>query len=124
MIYGIGVDLIEVARIDERMEAEEGLKETLFTEREIAYCETKRFRGQHYAARFAAKEAFLKALGSGWRDGIAFREIEVVNDELGRPTCLVHGRAEAAARRQGIRNIQMSLSHIKEIASAIVSLET
>jgi len=124
MIYGIGVDIIEVARIAERMETEKGLKETLFTEREIAYCETKRFRGQHYAARFAAKEAFLKALGSGWRDGIAFREIEVVNDALGRPTCLVHGRAEQAARQQGIRNIQMSLSHIKEFAGAVVTLET
>lgn len=124
MIYGIGIDVIEVARIDERITSEKGLKDALFTEREIAYCETKRFRGQHYAARFAAKEAFLKALGSGWRDGIGFQEIEVVNDALGRPTCRVYGRAEQAARQQHIRNIQISLSHIKEFASAVVTLET
>ncbi len=98
--------------------------ETLFTPSEIEYCEAKRFRNQHYAARFAAKEAFMKALGTGWAKEIAFNQIEVVNDELGKPDLVLYGKSAEFISEKGITNINLSLSHLKDIAVAIVIIET
>ena len=123
MILGIGIDHIEVERVSAKMTETEGLREQLFTSREIDYCESKRFAAQHYAARFAAKEAFFKAIGTGWRNGMAFDEVEITNDEMGRPDLVVHGRAEKAIEENKISNIQVSLSHTKHLAGAIVTLE-
>ncbi len=123
MILGIGIDHIEVERVNARINDHQGLREQLFTSREIEYCESKKFSGQHYAARFAAKEAFFKAIGTGWRNGMAFDEVEITNDDLGRPDLVVHGRAEKAIEENMITNIQVSLSHTKDFASAIVTLE-
>lgn len=123
MVFGIGIDSIEVSRIKKQVDGEPGLKEKLFTAREIEYCETKRYYAQNYAARFAAKEAFLKALGTGWRDGLAFGEIEIVNDTLGRPRIVLTGRAKEISDKVGITNIQVSMSHIRDYAAAIVTLE-
>ncbi len=123
MIFGIGIDGVEVGRMKRRLAEEDGLRETLFTEGEIAYCEGRRFSAQNYAARFAAKEAFLKALGTGWRHGIAFREIEIVNDMQGKPSCVLHGQARKLADEFGIAAIQVSLSHIQELATAVVTVE-
>ncbi|MBP7870250.1 MAG: holo-ACP synthase, partial [Candidatus Saccharicenans sp.] len=77
MIFGVGVDIIEVDRIEDKLSRTPGLKDKLYTPVEIGYCESKKFPAQHYAARFAAKEAFLKALGTGWSRGVKFSEIEI-----------------------------------------------
>lgn len=123
MIYGIGIDSIEVARLGKSLGAEKGLKEKLFTSREIEYCDSKRKGVRNYAARFAAKEAFFKALGTGWRGGLAFTDIEVVNDELGKPEIVLHGKAKEEVVARDITNVQVSLTHLEDIASAIVLLE-
>lgn len=123
MIFGIGIDEIEVARIEKQIQKEAGFIQRVFTSGEIEYCESKKYRAQHYAARFAAKEAFMKAVGTGWRDGLAFNEIEIVRDELGRPALVLYGKAKEITDRHKITNIHVSLSHIKELANAIVTLE-
>lgn len=124
MIFGIGTDIIEVERVEEKLLRTEGLMAELFTHAEIAYCESKRFPAQHFAARFAAKEAFLKAMGTGWSDGYRFGEIEVVNDPAGKPGLRVHGKVDGFCRDHRIAGMQVSLSHVKEYAEAVVLLET
>jgi holo-[acyl-carrier protein] synthase len=123
MIFGVGIDEIEVARLEERLGRTDGLKEKLFTPREIEYCGAKRHGAQNFAARFAAKEAFLKAMGTGWRNGAAFAEIEIINDDLGKPVCVVHGKVKEFIETNGITGIHVSLSHLDDIAAAIVMLE-
>jgi holo-[acyl-carrier protein] synthase len=123
LIYGIGTDIIEVSRIAKVMERDIGFREKIFSEGEIAYCEKMKNKFQHYAARFSAKEAFMKALGTGWRDGIRFIEIEVAHDPLGKPLILLSGRAKELAENAGMGEIHVSLSHVKEIASAVVVVE-
>lgn len=124
MVYGIGIDMIEVTRIEKQVSAGPRFVERIFTSREVDYCERKKNKAQNYAARFAAKEAFLKAVGTGWRKGLAFKEIEVINDELGKPEIVLYGKAKKFAEERKIVNIQVSLTHLKETASAIVTLET
>jgi holo-[acyl-carrier protein] synthase len=123
MIYGIGTDIIEVARIRGVMEKDIGFREKIFTSGEIAYCETKKFKYENYAARFSAKEAFMKAIGTGWRFGIRFADIEVIHDEYGKPLIRLYGKAEELARIEGISKIHVSLSHVKEMALAVVTVE-
>jgi len=97
--------------------------ETIFTEKERDYCETRVRKSEHYAARYAAKEAFLKALGTGWRDGLAFSDIEIINDDLGKPQVFLHGEVKEFLDHHQIKQTSISISHIKEIAIAIVILE-
>lgn len=123
MIYGTGIDIIEVNRIRMVMERDIGFKEKIFTPDEIHYCDSKKNKYQHYAARFSAKESFLKAIGTGWRYGIRFADIEVFNDELGQPFIRVHGKAEEVLKSEEITKIHVSLSHLKEMATAIVIIE-
>ena len=123
MIFGIGTDIIEVGRMERHMKANSGLREKLFTAREQAYADNKATTYQHYAARFAAKEAFFKALGTGYRYGMAFHEIEVVNDELGKPIIHTHGKVKEYIENEGVQHIHLSISHVKEMASAFVVLE-
>jgi holo-[acyl-carrier protein] synthase len=123
MIFGIGTDIIEVSRMERHLEAGNGLKNKLFTAREQAYADDKATIYQHYAARFAAKEAFFKALGTGYRYGMAFHEIEVVNDELGKPVIHVYGRVKEYIEKEGVQHIHLSISHVKEMANAFVVLE-
>lgn len=123
MIYGIGTDIIEVSRIQKVMERDIGFREKIFSEGEIAYCEKMKNKYQHYAARFSAKEAFMKALGTGWRDGIRFVEVEVVHDPLGKPLLMLSGKAKELAEKAGMGEMHVSLSHVKEIASAVVVVE-
>lgn len=124
MIIGIGIDIIDVVRIDRQLKSAQGLQDDLFTPGEINYCRSKRDAAQFFAARFAAKEAFLKALGSGQRDGIAFGDVEVVNDTLGKPGLVLHRAALEKAKNIGITHMHLSLSHIKDYATAMVTLET
>jgi holo-[acyl-carrier protein] synthase len=123
MVAGVGIDMIEVERVAEKIGKEKGFRELVFTEKEIAYCEAKTNKYEHYAARFAAKEAFFKAIGSGWTNGTAFNEIEITHDENGKPLLVLLGATAAfmAGRQPG--NISVSLSHLKSIASAIVIIE-
>ncbi len=124
MIYGTGIDIIEVARIEKAMMRDNGFKDKIFTPLEIDYCESKKDKYQHYAARFSAKESFLKAIGTGWRFGIRFADIEIFHDELGQPHIRVSGKAEELINDLQISKIHVSLSHLKETATAIVILES
>ena len=124
MIFGIGTDLIEVARIAEKMEKKAGFKELVFSAAEIIYCEARTFKYEHYAARFAAKEAFLKALGTGWRSGTAFNEIEIYNDEEEKPVMRFHGITATTVAGLKLGKIFVSLSHLKTMASAMVIIES
>ena len=123
MIFGLGTDIIKVNRIEKMVAKGRKNLETIFTEREMDYCESKTRRSEHYAARFAAKEAVLKALGIGWRDGFAFPEIEILNDNLGKPTVILHGKVKNFFQKQKLKQITISLSHAKENAIAVAILE-
>jgi holo-[acyl-carrier protein] synthase len=123
LILGTGIDIIEVERVENQISNSKGFKETIFTKREIKYCESKKNKAQHYAARFAAKEAFFKAIGTGWRDGMSFVEIEILNNELGKPEVILHGKTKEFSKKQLINNIHVSLSHIKNLVTAIITLE-
>lgn len=124
MIYGTGIDIIEVERIEKALMRDNGFKDKIFTPLEIEYCESKKNKYQHYAARFSAKESFLKAIGTGWRFGIRFADIELFHDELGQPHIRVSGKAEELINNLQISKIHVSLSHLKETATAIVILES
>lgn len=124
MIFGIGTDLIEVERVAEKMEKRSGFKELVFSPGEIIYCETMTFKYEHYAARFAAKEAFLKAMGTGWRNGTAFNEIEIYNDEEGKPEIRFLGNSAKTIDDLKLGKIFVSLSHLKTMACAMVIIES
>ena len=124
MILGVGIDEIEVERIERGLRKESGLKERLFTPEEIRYCEARRHAAMHFAARFAAKEALAKALGTGISGGMAFREIEVVRDADGRPSIRLHDRTRRGAEERGVGKIHVSLTHTLGRAAAVVILET
>lgn len=124
MIFGIGIDIIEVSRMDKQISGDgSSFQKRIFTEHEINYCETKKNKAQHYAARFSAKEAFFKAIGTGWRNGLTWQEIEIINDDLGKPVIVLHGKAKEFIEKNLIKNIHLSLSHVKETAVAVVILE-
>jgi holo-[acyl-carrier protein] synthase len=124
MIIGTGIDIIEVERIALRVGRDNGFKEFVFSKDEIVYCDAKASPFEHYAARFAAKEAFLKALGRGWDSGLQWNEIEIINEKGGKPALHVRGLTEKTLASVGIRIIHLSLSHLKSIATAIVILES
>ena len=124
MIIGIGTDIIEVERIKRLLSEQKKFKDRIFTSGEIEYCRGKVNNGQNYAARFAVKEAFLKAIGTGWREGVAFKEIEVVNDKKGKPGLILSGTAKKIAKELAVTNIQVSISHLKDLAIGIVILES
>ena len=124
MILGIGVDLVEVERIDQSI-ARHGAHflQRVFTEREIAYCSKMRTPGPHYAARFAVKEAVSKAFGTGIGAKLGFVEIEVCREESGSPFVLLHGTAVEFARERRAGKIHVSLSHTATCAVAQVVIE-
>lgn len=122
MITGIGTDIIEVARVQKAIEKPE-LKAKVFSAREMVYCDKDK-SCQSYAARAAAKEAFFKALGTGWRDKMHINEVEILNDELGKPFIELSGETLDVFTAKGGGKIHVSLSHIKEHAVAFVIIET
>jgi holo-[acyl-carrier protein] synthase len=123
MIVGLGLDMIEVDRVAEKIGKESGFREMIFTPAEIAYCEDKTNKFEHYAARFAAKEAFFKALGTGWLTGTAFNEVEIGHTDGGQPQISLLGKTAETIEAIGSFKIQVSLSHLKAVASAVVILE-
>ena len=124
MIVGTGVDLAEVPRIQASIERF-GRKfiERIYTSREIAYVERKANKFERYAARFAAKEAGMKAIGTGWRHGVRWHDFEVANLVSGKPTLRFHGVAAQFAERLGVKNVSLSMTHTKEYGMANVILE-
>ena len=124
MIVGSGVDLCEVQRIKDAI-ARYGRRfvERIYTPREIAYAESKANLYERYAARFAAKEAGMKALGTGWRGGVRWRDFEVTNLPSGRPTLQFHGKAAEFAQKLGVENISLSMTHTSLQGMALVILE-
>jgi holo-[acyl-carrier protein] synthase len=122
MILGIGLDLCEVGRIRRLLEKDRvRFIRRVYRESEIAYCDARREPEIHYAARFAAKEAFLKALGRGWRLG--WTQVEVVRSATGKPDLLLTGKAAEAATRRGVRHVHLTLTHTPDTAAAVIVLE-
>jgi len=125
LIIGTGIDIAEISRFERFVrENNTALLERLFTLRERDYCLARRLAAQHFALRFAAKEAFLKALGTGLRDGINWLDMEVVNDELGKPLLELSGRAAEHFVQAGGGSCHLSLSHDAGCAVAMVILES
>src|SRR5437764_1667017 len=124
MIVGSGIDIAEVPRIAQAIvRFGERFVRRVFTDGEIRYCDSKANRVERYAARFAAKEAAMKALGTGWNHGVRWRDCEVTRMPGGRPTMSFHGKAAAFADRLGVKHAALSLSHTAEQAIAQVILE-
>jgi holo-[acyl-carrier protein] synthase len=124
VILGTGVDLAEVNRIRHAVERHgRRFVERVYTPLEIAYVERKANRFERYAARFAAKEAGMKAIGTGWKRGVRWQDFEVVNLASGRPTLKLHGRAAEISRELGVRSIALSLTHTAALGMAYVILE-
>lgn len=127
MIFGTGIDVVEVERIKKQLkDSGERFYSYLFTQDEIAYCTEPaniHVQSQRFGGRFAAKEAFFKALGTGWRDGLSWKDVEVKNDDMGKPLLNLKNKALEMVEEAGVTNVQMSISHGKELATSIVILE-
>jgi len=125
VIISIGIDIIEVARVREVLRRTPRFTERVFTVRERAYCDGRgeKVSAQHYAARFAAKEAAFKALHTGWSGGLAWHDIEVVNADTGAPALYIHGQAHRLFHQSGATAAHISISHTTEHAIAQVIFE-
>jgi holo-[acyl-carrier protein] synthase len=124
MVYGIGIDIIKIDRFERSLERwGNRLRARVFTPQELSICYRKAHPAKHLALRFAAKEAFLKALGIGMFQGIAWKEIEIINDPQGRPLIGLTGEAGKICQEEGIKEIFVSISHETEYGVAHVLLE-
>jgi holo-[acyl-carrier protein] synthase len=121
-MYGIGIDICEVKRFD-RLKAKEGFLQRIFSEEEISYCNARKNSSECFAVRFAAKEAFLKALGTGLAKGVHFREIIVINGALGKPDINLAGETRMTFENMGLSKILVSISHERENAVAVVMID-
>ncbi len=119
MIKGLGTDLVEVNRMTGKIKKDSFLK-LAFTENEIAYCKSKKYPSQHFAARFAAKEAYMKAIGKGWSKEANFKEIEIQNNEHGAPNLKLKGATLDFFHQSGFNQILLSMSHTDTMATATV----
>lgn len=125
MIVGLGVDITEVDRMEAAMERRgRAFLERLFTPSEIRYCEKHRNRAERFAGRFAAKEAAMKALGTGWARGVRWLDIEVVREPSGKPTLKLSGKTRAIADGLGVKNIAVTITHDGNTALAQVIFES
>jgi len=119
-VIGIGTDIVECLRIAQMIERHGELFITrVFTDHEIEYCSARKAATQHYAGRWAAKEAVLKALGTGWRRGISWRDIEVRNKRGGKPVVALRGGAQDVVQKFGIGDVLISISHCRSHATAL-----
>ncbi len=124
MILGLGIDLCDVRRMRRQLDNDpDGFAGAVFKPAEIAYCNSKHRPAEHFAARFAAKEAVVKALADTGGKGSFWLDIEISNEQDGRPVVRLHGRARELADALGVRRVLVSLTHIREMAAATVVLE-
>ena len=124
MVVGVGTDLMEIARIAQSIERfGERFLVRVFTPREIAYCQRKKNAAESFAARFAAKEAGAKALGTGISNGVGWLELEIGREPGGRPLLQLSGRAAERAREMGVKKVSLSLTHSRDVALAVVVME-
>ncbi len=124
MIIGVGIDIVEVDRMGRSLDDKDGLLDEIFTSSEIEYCRKKRFPAEHFAARFCAKEALFKALGEGYRGGMSWREIEIQNDDSGKPQIVISGKVKRLADSLQVGSIFLSISHSRQYAIANVIVES
>ena len=123
MIFSIGTEMIDTERMGQLVAKGRPQLEALFSAREIEYCESKTRKAQHYAVRYAAKGAALKALNAGGREGLALSDIEVIDDERGKPEVFVSGKVKDLFEHHRIKLASLSLSHTKESAIAVIILQ-
>ncbi len=123
MIFGIGIDIIEVPRVEKLTKKEDKFVKKIFTQTEIDYCRRFRNGSQNFAGRFAVKEAFLKAMGTGLSNGLKFNEIETVNDHLGKPEITLYGRTKEIFEERKLKFSHVSIAHLKDYATAVVVIE-
>jgi holo-[acyl-carrier protein] synthase len=125
MIVGLGLDIAEIDRIEAALKRHGApIIERLFTPSEASYCERYKNKFERYAARFAAKEAAMKALGTGWSRGVRWRDIEVSREPGGKPTLRLAGAARQIADGLGAKNVSLSISHSGNLALAQVIFES
>jgi holo-[acyl-carrier protein] synthase len=122
MIVGVGIDMIEVDRVMAKIMKHNGFREKVFSAAEIKFCESNR-KSENYAARFAAKEAFLKATGLGLMLGNDLSDVEIVNDANGKPSIVLRGNFKVQAEQNSWNKIHLSLSHLQQMACAVVIIE-
>jgi holo-[acyl-carrier protein] synthase len=122
MIVGVGIDLVDVQKISKSL-AGEAFRSKVFTPAEIAYCDAVKNSNEHFAGKFAAKEAFMKAIGHGIRQEVWFTQIEVLNQITGEPYIQISGEAKKYLNELKVTNIQLSISHTDRMSTAIVILE-
>lgn len=123
MIKGLGIDIVEIDRIERSLSKGDGFRNLVFSKSESAYCESLGSGFQSYAGRFAAKEALLKALGTGWVDRLNLFELEVQNDQFGKPGLLFHGESKVSLQAYATCIFHLSISHTEKYATAIVIIE-
>jgi holo-[acyl-carrier protein] synthase len=118
-IFGIGTDIVECLRIAQMIERHgELFIARVYTQQEIQYCQSRKQATQHFAGRWAAKEAVLKALGTGWRRGISWRDVEIRNERSGSPTVMLYGGAKDYTEQASISQVLISISHCRSHATA------
>jgi holo-[acyl-carrier protein] synthase len=121
-LISIGTDIIECVRIAQMIEKHgEVFLQRVFTQKEIQYCSSRKAANQHYAGRWAAKEAVLKVLGTGWAKGIQWTDVEIINEVSGAPTLVMKGKAAEIARERGIREVMITISHCRAYATAFAT---
>jgi holo-[acyl-carrier protein] synthase len=124
VIVGLGLDIAEIDRIEAAIKRHGAtFLERIYTPAEVAYCEKHKSKYERYAARFAAKEAAMKALGTGWSHGVRWRDIEVAREAGGKPTLLLDGAAREIADRLGVKHIALTITHSGNLALAEVIFE-
>jgi holo-[acyl-carrier-protein] synthase len=124
MIYGIGIDIVDVLEMKQVISSNSNFIFKVFTFNEIKYCDGMNNKFECLSVRFAAKEAVMKAFGIGWNKGIQWKNIEVVKNDIGAPFILLHEKAKVFAKKNKISNIHLSLSHTRSYSSAFVIIET
>jgi holo-[acyl-carrier protein] synthase len=125
-LFDIGIDIVPISKIDDLVSNYGECITSVYTEREIAYCRGKKNAGEFFAARFAAKEAVLKALGLGLGKGVAWTDVETISTNSGKPRVYLHGKVEETARKRRIAGVKISLSHCRQfaVAQALVERES
>jgi len=121
-VHRVGIDLVEVQRIEKLLSAQPGIKQNIFCEEEIRYSQRQFSPCQHLASRFAAKEALFKALGTGLSGDMSWQDVEVQREPSGKPTLRLSGKTAEFARQMGAVRCEVSMSHVKEYAVALVVL--